>query len=349
MGANVSSSDVDVYIKDTIKVLNDASDQCWQSVSSSNVISVDGATYVDINNNTQNIETTADLTCVSENTFATDTQTTLDQNIQNHAEAVKSGLSLGLNVSNQYTDLTTKLSTTIQNTFSSEMHSMSNANNTISVTNSDHIYIADNDQEITQDTVAKNVTKNSAVQHIAQDMKDIIDASSNAESSGGGWLMIIAAIVAVVIFFVVAIYFGGIKILLSPSFWFLCATCVLIGCGFGVLGYFMSWWPYDKVDPNDDSSEQQDTKDHNNTWLYTFLGVGGAMIVADVFCVVLMKILSGKRNKTITTTVKYVEAPTTLATPATPATPSTLTTPSIPTTPIEIASPATEAFGETVV
>jgi hypothetical protein len=341
MGASISKSDVDICVSDMVEVLNTYNQSCWGEISGTNIIDIENSDHVDVNGNVQTITASMSISCTADLSSNTDVKSDLETIADNHSDAVKKGLALGVDYAEQYTKLAASLTTIVANTYTQQTIAQAQYTNVILVNNSTNVDITNNNQANVVTIASKSVMVASDVTNVTDQMKDIIDASASAENSGGGWLMIILLIIGAIIVGFVAIYFGGIKILLSPSFWFLVSTCALIGCGFGVLGYFMDWWPYKDIDSKDPPEDQADDEQYNKTWLYVFLGGAGAAFFADVVCVVIMKILSGKHPKPVpppkTPPTTPASAP---ATPTTPVTPTTPATPAAPATPTKPAAPA---------
>jgi multidrug efflux pump subunit AcrB len=237
MGNATSKNEIHNSIEQSIKIINDAVQDCSSVMTQSQLLSVSGS-----GNNISHVDFSqmmdANISCTQDASVQNDITAKISAKMEQSAKSVLGALSLnpGNAKADNIMSSFVKLGVAVQNTFNQKCQTQLNSTQTLDVTGSGNtISFIHFDQaaKIIRDCV----TKSKAVNKIKTDIAVKAKQKASAEKKGLSLMMLFLLIVGVVLAFT----FGGTGLLTSPAF--IIGIIALIG-GYLGLAFWQHWYPF---------------------------------------------------------------------------------------------------------
>lgn len=273
---------------------NNSVQHCFTTYTASQEIIIKGSDNVHLSDLHFKQAMSVDATCSADIEDNTNIDESVASTVQQEAESLSKGFSLSYTDSLTCIDLVTNLSIEVINTFQQELNTNVSINQVVLVEESTNVDISVVDMAFvgksTMEGTAKVVTNTAAALTLTQ----FLEQHSSAKHKSSVLLLII---IAAGIFFTFFFYSVAADILLSPGFWIIMDSILVLIFGFLAFEYIPLWWPYETyINPYDttdedgntvhhpgDSDEERAAKvSHNTTLLAWMASIFGVTLLIDI-------------------------------------------------------------------
>lgn len=287
MGGSSSTAVVNSVVRSFCAVINTSSQSCYAPYTGSQSVVIVNSDDVNIDSIDMSQMSTVDVDCVANMSSDASVTSAISEQVEQESEALTQGFGLNSADSATCARMVEDLATEVVNDYSQTIDVSISQAQVVNIEDSSGVVIPYIDMtqvsEATVDATLTTATSSTAASSLAT----FLEQHSSASKKGLGLLGILIIVIVVFVLFI-----GGValNVLLTPAFWFLISTLLLIVFGYFTLAYFPLWWPYEAYVDTDTDEERADKEDHNTTsvkwyggFALFFLAFDAIMIFAAAF------------------------------------------------------------------
>ena len=290
MGSSTSKAVTDDVIRSFTGVLDTSAQDCFVPYSGSQSVIIDGSSGVTLGEIDMDSASTVDVTCTASFTSDSTVSSSITDQVDQESEALSQGFSLNHADSETCARMVEDVATEVVNDYSQTLNASATTAQTVSITDSTGVTISLISMTDTISVTADMTFTTASSSAAANNLTKFLTQHSSATAKGGAILGLIIITIVIFVLFIGAVAF---KVFLTPAFWFLISTILLLVFAYFTFAYFPQWWPYDAYMDTDTDEERADKEDHNTTSVKWYGGFMCAFLAFDLIMIFAAAFMGG--------------------------------------------------------